>query len=168
MKQLAILVVFATILALAFGCGPVASGNADDLTYGPGGCTYKANFQQQGVRNPWPPIISKEMVLADNVTISYRAEIETRAGETRRNIFAAWKAGGLKYSGLTLLVSGMPAGIEVKEGEECGGLPGTVKQVFIIEISKDVKPGEYTFEINIEFEGKNYGKIPCTIKVVGS
>ncbi|MDP2729695.1 MAG: hypothetical protein Q8O55_04360 [Dehalococcoidales bacterium] len=169
MRRLATIIILTTALTLTFGCGPVATGQPDDLTYGPGGFTYKANFQQQGVRNPWPPIISKDVVLADNITISYRAEIETRAGEIRNNIVAARKAGGgHENPELNLSVSNVPAGIEVKEGEEGGGLPGTVKHLLIIEISKDVKPGEYTFDIGIEFNGKDYGKIPCTIKVVKS
>ena len=113
----------------------------------------------------WPPIKTIEVVLADNVTVTYRASIVTEAGQTRNNIVAVRKAGVHDSRPLNLTVSNIPAGFKVTE-EGSGGLPGTSVKVLIIEIAREVKPGEYTVDIGIEFDGKDYGKIPCTIKVV--
>jgi len=38
--------------------------------------------------------------------------------------------------------------------------------VLVIEILQDVHPEKYTFEINVGIDGKDYGIIPCTIKVI--
>ncbi len=165
MGRLATLIILVAILALAVGC---KSGlQPDDIVITPGGSAYRANVHQVGVRDRWPEIQQSTVVLADNVTITYRANIETRASELRNNLIFMRIAGrhDLKYSDLNISASNLPAGISVKEGE-AGGLPGNVATLLIIEISQDVKPGEYTFEIGVEFEGKDYGNIPCTVTVV--
>ncbi len=36
----------------------------------------------------------------------------------------------------------------------------------MIEISPEIKPGQCTFEIGLEINGKDYGTIPCTIEVI--
>ncbi len=165
MKRLAIPILFVTILALVLGCW--LGQQPDDIVITPGGSSYRANGIEQGKTNPWPPIQSSTVVLADNVTITYRADIETRAGESRNNLIFMRIPGrhDLKHSDLNLSASNLSPSISIKEGE-AGGLPATVVKLLIIEISQDVKPGEYTFEIGVEFEGKDYGKIPCTIRVV--
>ncbi len=35
-----------------------------------------------------------------------------------------------------------------------------------IQISSDVKPGKYTFNVNVILNGIDYGLLPCTINVV--
>ena len=165
MRRLAVLVIIATALALVSGCGPVASGQPDDIVITPGGPAYRANVHQQGLRNPWPEIQTKTVVLADNVSVNYRADIETKAGETRNNIVFASMPGFHESPELALSFSDIPDGIEVKD--DGGGMarPGVADEELSIVISGDVKPGEYTFEIGIEFNGKDYGTLPCTIKV---
>ena len=154
-------------LALTVGCNPIPPGQQpDDVVPTPGGAAYRANVHQQGVKDLWPPIETSEVVLTDNVIVTYRASIVTAAGETRNNIVGVRKAGFHNNPALTLLVSNIHAGIEVKEGEKGGGLPGTANEVLIIEVLKSTLPGEYIFDIGVEFNGKDYGKIPCTIKVV--
>ncbi len=158
-------------MGLPLGCNPSPLGQQpDDIVTTPGGAAYRANVHQQGVRDLWPLIETSEVVLADNVTITYRADIETKAGESRNNIVFLRIPGrhDLGISNLNLSVSNSPSGIEVREGEGGGGLPGTIAQVLIIEISQNVKPGEYSFEIKVEFEGEDYGQLPCTIKVAKS
>ena len=165
MNRFGILATVVAILALAFGCR--LGQQPDEIVITPGGSSYRANVIEQGKTNPWPPIQSSTVVLGDNVTIAYRADIETRAGELRNNLIFMRIPGrhDLKYSDLNLSTGNLPLGISIKEGE-AGGLPGTIAKLLIIEISQDVKPGEYTFEINVQFEGKDYGQLPCTIKVV--
>lgn len=172
MKRLAILVIFTVLLILFTGCSPKPSSGQqpDDIVTTPGGMAYRANVHEQGKPDFWPPVEVSTVVLADNVTIYYRSDIETEAGELRNNIVSMGILGrhDLSIRDLNLSISNLPAGIAVREGESSGGLPGTIARVIIIEISQEIKPGEYTFEINVEFEGKDYGQIPCTINVVES
>jgi hypothetical protein len=170
LKRLAVLMSLIAILALGLGCRPAPppGEQPDDIVYTPGGIAYRANVHEQGVTNPWPPIQTSTVVLADNVTITYRADIETKAGEARNNIITLRIPGRLVNDSrdLKLAAGSLPAGIQVKEGEQSGGLPGTIAQVLVVEISQGIKMGEYVFQIDVEFEGKDYGNIPCTIRVV--
>jgi len=172
MRQLAAPIILATVLGLSLGCTPTSSAGEepDDIVYTPGGITYRANVHEQGVANPWPSIQSSTVVRDDNVTITYRADIETRASESRNNIvfIKIPDRYGFDTHNLNLSADNVPDGIHIEEGEGGGGLPGIMAKVLIIEISKGVKPGEYSFEINVEFEGESFGEIPCTLKVVQS
>jgi len=47
-----------------------------------------------------------------------------------------------------------------------GGRPGILLTVLMIEISPEVPPGEYTFEIGIEINGQDYGTVPCTLYII--
>jgi len=136
----------------------------DDIMPTPGGPQYRANVHQEGVENPWPPIQTKEEVLGDNVYVTYRAYIETKARESRNNILRVVTP-GRDIRSLNLYASNIPTGIEVKHGIQWHG-PRTIAQVLVIEISQDVELGQYTFEIGMEIDGKDYGTVPCTIKVI--
>jgi len=140
----------------------------DDIIPTPGGWAYRANVHQQGVENPWPPIESTSIVLgsgADTLNISYRDYIETEAGGIKNNIIRAGKEGGLFDSRLALYSVVVPAGIELSDGGRGVGLPGTLGTILVIEISPDVTPGQYSFEIGLEIDGRDYGTVPCAIKV---
>jgi hypothetical protein len=141
------------------------SERPDDIMTTPGGPQYRANVHQEGIKNPWPPIAVSEIVLDANVHVTYRAYIETKSGEARNNIIYINVPGQEYISSLKLSAINLPAGIEAKEGEPYHR-PKIIAQVLVIEISQDVKPGEYAFEIGIEIDGKGYGKVPCTIKVL--
>ena len=130
----------------------------------PGGPIYRANFRQEEVENPWRPIETKEEFLDENVICLYRAYIETKAGEARNNIIRVVTP-GRDIRSLNLYASNIPNGIEVKRGMEWHG-PHSIAQVLIMEISQDVQPGQYALEIGVEIDGKNYGTVPCTIKVL--
>ena len=152
------------------GMLPPAEGQeaADDIVITPGGGAYRANVHHQGEENPWPSIESTRAVLgsgADSLRISYRDYIETGAGETRNNIIHVGKEGGLHGSNLALYAVAVPAGIELTDGGRGIGLPGATGAVLVIEISPDVAPGRYSFEIGLEIDGKDYGTVPCTVEV---
>jgi hypothetical protein len=124
MKRL-ILFVAATSLMLAFlSCAmPTAEGQADDVVSTPGGLAYRANIHEQGVKNPWPPIESTEVVLGgppDVTRVSYRDHIETKAGQTRNNIFCIYlpnvnvnDASFVKPMAVSLKAINLPARINV-------------------------------------------------------
>jgi len=142
----------------------------DDIVPAPGmGPAYRANVHQQGVENPWPPVNTTRVTITssfevDTVYIRYRDYIETEAGESRNNaIFISM--GNRAVGNLNLYTVNLPASIEVTEGMRWHG-PGPVSSVLVIEISPDVQPGQYNFGIGIEIDGKDYGTIPCKIKVL--
>ena len=65
----------------------------------------------------------------------------------------------------------LPDGITIeRDGQMYGGIGGQDKQssrvVLLIHIAPQVKPGEYPFAIYLEYEGKDYGTIPCQIEVI--
>jgi len=144
----------------------------DDIVPAPGmGPAYRANIRQQGVENPWPPIDTTKVTItssfeADTVYVRYRDYIETEAGESRNNVVFI-SMGNRAVRNLNLYTVNLPAGIEVTEGMRWHG-PGPVSAVLVIEISPDVQPGQHDFDICIEIDGKDYGVIPCTIKVIDS
>ena len=147
---------------------PATEGEApDDIMVTPFGPAYRANFHQAGVVNPWQPIQTVEVALASNTDVAYviyRDYIETKAGETRNNIVIV-RTPDWDIQSLNLYASDIPSGIEIAEKSRWHG-PRIIAPVLIIEISQDVKPGEYTFEINLEIDGKDYGSVTCIIKIV--
>jgi len=142
----------------------------DDIMPAPGmGPAYRANIHQQGVENPWPPIDTTEVTLGtsfetDTVYARYRDYIETEAGESRNNIVFV-SMGNRAVSSLNLYTVNLLTGIKVTEGMRWHG-PGAVSVVLMMEIAPDVQVGQYNFGIGIEVDGKDYGTIPCTIKVL--
>jgi len=143
----------------------------DDIMPAPGlGPAYRANIQQAGVENPWPPINTTKVTItssfeADTVYLRYRDYIETKAGESRNNVISI-SMGNRAVGNLNLYAVDIPTSMGITEGMRWHG-PGPVAPVLVIDISPDVKTGEYSFGIGIEIDGKDYGTIPCTIKVTG-
>jgi hypothetical protein len=153
---------------------------ADDIMPAPGfGPAYRANVHQQGVENPWPSIETTDVVLgsgSNEAHITYRDNIETKAGETRNNIIMViipnenniirlLLTPNKNVRSLNLYSNNVPAGISLIDAMRWGG-PNSMASVLVIEISQDVPTGQYTFEIGLEINGKDYGTVPCTIKVL--
>jgi len=66
---------------------------------------------------------------------------------------------------VTLSSTDLPSGITVTQDWQWHYGPIS-KAALKIEISPQVKPGEYTFNINVDINGEDYGTVPCTIKVL--
>jgi hypothetical protein len=141
----------------------------DDIVITPGGIAYRANVHHQGEENPWPSIKGSNVTLSNwfsEINLNYREHIETGAGETRNNIFRVSRESGFHEGNLNLYAASIPSGIELTQ--RIGGvMPGILLAVLVIEISPDVAPGQYSFEIGLEVNGRDYGTVPCTIEVVG-
>jgi hypothetical protein len=141
----------------------------DDIVFTPGGTAYRANVHQVGEENPWPPVEITMVVLVNGsseISVWYRDYIETAAGEVRNNILEVWRSEQpLLDSSLNLYSIDVPAGIELTD---VGGsaFPGVIATVLVIEVSPDVEPGQYAFEIGLEIDGDDYGTVPCTIEVL--
>lgn len=158
------------------GVPPGTAGAAnDDIVFPPGGFTYRANVHQQG-QPDWPPVEQTEATLWNFTriaNITYRSYIETKAGETRNNLFY------LKISGFPSLDPlkatyesvNLPEGFMVERGGEMyGGIGGQDKGasriVMKINISQKVAPGEYAFQFKVIVDGAEFGSVPCTVKVL--
>ena len=157
------------LVSFAAGCSenppPVqVVGNPDDVMTTPGGPAYRANVQQEGIKNPWPPVQSSEITLADDIYITYRAQIETQAGQTRNNIVYI-RTSGNSIDDVQIRVGIVHDGMHIKQGIIWRGPMGSVAQVLQIEISKEVKAGQYLLKMDVNINGMSYGQIPCTITV---
>jgi hypothetical protein len=148
----------------------------DDIVFPPGGFTYRANVHQQGEPD-WPPVQQTEVTLdalSGTVNIQYRDYIETEAGETRNNIIFLNGRDAPELSDPLKVQyhnEGLPDGIHVERDRQMyGGIGGQDKKssrvVLLVHIAPQVKPGEYPFAIQLEYEGKDFGSIPCTIRVL--
>jgi hypothetical protein len=148
----------------------------DDVLPAPGmGPQYRANMQAQGVTNPWPPIQSTEVTLGTSsnaVQVTYRDYIESKAGQTRNNIFFIYRPGSALPSpndtpfDVILKATDLPSGITVTQDWQWSGSATQRKKGLKIEISPQVEPGEYAFGIDVLINGQDYGTIPCSIRVV--
>jgi hypothetical protein len=144
----------------------------DDIVPTPGGIAYRANvhsIEDMGKEYPGPPIKNTSTTLSyrfSEINVTYRNPIETGAGETRNSIFRVSRESGFYEGTLNLYATTIPPGITLTQCISAG-LIGTLATVLVIEISPDVVPGQYNFEIGLEVNGRDYGTVPCTIEVVG-
>lgn len=148
----------------------------DDIVSAPGGFTYRAGIHQEG-QPDWPPVPQSEITLAtpsSTIDIQYREYIETKAGETRNNIIFLNGRSAPDISDplqINYVAVGLPDGISIQKDQQMyGGIGGQDKKsarvVLKIFIASQVKPGEYPFSIHLEYDGKEIGSIPCTVKVL--
>jgi len=150
---------------------------ADDIVTAPGGFTYRANVHQEG-QPDWPPIPQSQTSVSGPfgaISLQYRSYIESKADETRNNIFfldarnAPEIADPLQVS---YRPEGLPDGMTLaRDRQMYGGIGGQDKKssrvVLKIQIAANVKPGEYPFAIHLVYQEKDFGSIPCTVKVLG-
>lgn len=166
MKKL--IIVLAAALVLAIGCQATspATEAPDDLIPCPGGWAYRANVIEAGKPNPWPPVDVSAVAFDDNVSVNYRSHIETAAGETRNNIVSVGVLLTTRYEPpeISLYITNTTTGIAVTQGDTYSR-PGFSEQVLVVNISQAVNPGEYTFQIGMVVDGKDYGMLSCTINV---
>ena len=146
---------------------PAGEEAYDDIVPAPGaGPIYRANFNL-GEDNPWPQIEVTDVFLdsgSNETRVIYRDYIETKTGETRKNIIKVIIPNKNAHS-LNLYANDIPTGITLNVGMQWSG-PGTKGSVLVIEIAEDVATTEYTIEIGLEINDEDYGTIPCTIKVI--
>jgi hypothetical protein len=143
---------------------PTGPEAPDDIVHTPGGDAYRANVHQVGVPDKWPSIQSV-LETRDSLIFQYRKNIETKAGETRKNIIAVYGGEALINGELALFSSVLPEGLKLTDVGG-GGRPGMLLTVLAIEISADITPGNYAFSIGIEVNGDDYGTFPCMINVI--
>ena len=151
-------------------------GEPDALVRDSFGISYAVNFfAKNGISLPdnWRIMNTETSNFANDtlqIVVRYGAKIATEAGEMRNNIIevlvldAMDRGKTLRYDGLNVKVSDPPDGLQF---EQWGFWPhlGKVTTVLKIDVAVDAKPGLHNYDIDVEFEGKYYGTLPCTIEV---
>lgn len=148
----------------------------DDIVFPPGGFTYRANVHQAGQPDQWAPVLQNSTTVnspSGSIAITYRDYIETKAGENRNNIVYINCQNAQQISDpleVQYRAEGLPPGITLARFQDMyGGIGGldtrSARVVLVAHIALQVKPGEYKFSIVLEYQGKDIGSIPCTIKV---
>jgi hypothetical protein len=151
----------------------------DDIIGTPGGPAYRANIHQQGVSNPWPPIQNTIVTLdnpANPAEINYRGYIyaTTASAQVRNSLFYVTFPNvkpddtSLPTLSIILKAEDLPAGITAAQTElqwHDGDPTRRCASAMTIQIPP-IKPGQYTFNIDIVLNGVDYGRVPCTIDIV--
>jgi hypothetical protein len=147
---------------------------ADDIVTTPGGPAYRANVHEQGVADRWPSIQTTEITLGagpDAARIRYRNSIETKAGQTRNNILVInlpvdnTSQPGMSTTSTDVNLEDPPAGFTLARGQDWHGPGGTGEAVGMIAISSEVKAGQYDIRLAVKINDKDYGGLPCSMKV---
>jgi hypothetical protein len=186
MKIVVTFIFIALMLLFLSACGtkivPIPEGNvpnpgneqaADDVLPTPGGWAYRANINPDTADNPFPPIDSHNLAIYGHgisIYVTFRDYIETKAGETRNNIFSVGRAGDQAVNDpvsgvLRLYLLDTPQGITLTQ-DVGGGRPGLLQAVLMIDIAADVAPGLHNLRVGIEIDGKDFGSVPFTINVI--
>ena len=167
----------------------------DIVGFGPGVVSYRANYpcvvhtggSYYPTAVPSPDCIQQAKVTLSGCGfasgVTYRDYIETKAGEIRYNIFyiglldeslrelniSQHRQTGTWLVNYDIKLAGMVPDIQVKNvGCHLVGLnnfTGNPQCYLMIEISPQVKPGDYTLHFIIEANGQNCGELPCVIHV---
>lgn len=145
-----------------------AEGSPDDVMPAPGlGPQYRANIQQQGVQNPWPPVPITTINLAVNEgtgVLSYRSEAQAALGDTKYNIIKAFP--GEQVDSGRLYSVGAPDWLTLVHGQAYAGSGMMWGPVLAMEIGPEAPYGDYTLVLGIEINGTDYGTFPVTLTVI--
>ena len=181
-----------TVYEIPEGTEPQRAETYDDIVDCQRFYTYRANCPYVGTKTGPDWVRGPDFIRHAEVTLSgceftprvtYRDHIESKAGEIRYNMFSVvlkddgsqrWDEYERMYSptgkpaidyGIKLL--GTYPDIQVKKIGE--GHPYPIfeyKKIYLmIEISSQVKPGDYTLRFTFDFNGQNCGELPCVIHV---
>ena len=97
--------------------------------------------------------------------LNYRATIDTKAGQTRNNIFRLYGTDILTMQGVSAVFEpvNLPSGFEANEAQT--PISPTTTAAMNIQISPQVKPGSYTIQVSVQIGGKDYGQVTSTVTV---
>ncbi len=145
---------------------------ADDVVASPGGLAYRANVHPQEMAGSWPLVQTSTMNLGtppDLVQITYRDEIETKAGETRHNIFTIVAAnavnGNTAAPQVAISAFMVPELMTALATDNWSGPSGWSEIAFSISVSPNAKPGVYSIAYEARIDGRVPYLLPCAITV---
>ena len=68
---------------------------------------------------------------------------------------------------LRLYADDVPEGMKLTDGMQWVG-PRSRASVLVLEIAQELIPGEYNIDIGLLINGRDYGTLPCTVRVIDS
>jgi hypothetical protein len=152
-----------------------ATPSYDEAEVTAAGWRYRADFTQYNL----PRVQQDDVtigVVPNRAEIIYRSSITTPAGEIRTNIFFITLLDVSNIAPSTsvtpiqanLTAVNLPAGlIFTSDGEGTESDPWRACEVLThIQIGKNLKPGGYSFQFDVNVNGTDYGRIPCAIEIV--
>jgi hypothetical protein len=184
-----------TIYEIPEGTAPQRAETYDDIVGCGRITTYRANCPYVGPKTgpDWEPgpdcIRGTEVMLSGcqfAASVNYRDYIETRAGEIRSNLLSVMlQTGSVNFDELEFRARQTGKKIANYEIKQRGACPGIwVRKIWamnstfggiylgdtvfylMIEISPQVKPGDYALHFILEDSGQNCGELPCVIHVI--
>jgi len=182
-----------TIYEISDGTEPQRAETYDDIILCIRWYEYRANCPYVGPKTgpdwvPGPEYIKEAEVALSGCEfaprVKYRNHIETKAGEIRYNRFylllqdSSLREDIARMDEFTrkqtlhykLRQLGTYPDIQVKKFGEGNSYPGAFfgdYQIYLmIEISPQVKPGDYTLHFIVDANGQNCGELPCVIHVL--
>jgi hypothetical protein len=151
---------------------PIAMENADDIVPEMFGINYRANSNKNESSHIWLPIETVRVKLGtniDQISVGYRNQISTKAGETRNNIIDVMRIVSenetWNFQNVEIYLANTPKDIEFYQ---YGAWPhlNTVATVLTLKISCGIEVRTYDFSIGLKLDGKDYGLFPCTITIL--
>jgi hypothetical protein len=139
---------------------------ADDIVFVPAGIeVYRAQINPPNQFGTIQTTSVTKGNSANAVYVSYRDNIETKAGEIRNNIIYITQ--NTIINNAFLSVTDLPVGITAKvdAGVYNSNFQPGWEQIIEFNISSGLNPGSYNFNIDVMVDGIDYGTIPCTLKV---
>ena len=104
----------------------------------------------------------------DDPSVLYRSHIITKAGQIRYNIIAVHKPRQTGFQ-VDMRITNIPDKIEfylARVGYGGAGPAGDYYQsVLVIDIPRNIEPGDYKTDILVFLDGKYLATLPCTIQV---
>ncbi|MGD0855004.1 MAG: hypothetical protein ABSA18_04285 [Dehalococcoidia bacterium] len=138
----------------------------DDPFDGPAGVGYRSGAETPYLIDIKPKVKVAKVTLGDNVSIYYRDNIETKAGQIRINIVTTISRdiGSWGSHKVNLKLANIPKDIQVKNTGV--SIVGKYSIVLMMEILPQVKPGDYKIGLLVFIDDQYYGELPCTIHVI--
>lgn len=149
------------------GSMPQREKTYDDIMYTPGaGLTYRGNILEYKQPPKWEHVEGKEVSLKNGFKLSYRNNIETKAGQVRTLIFVTGLPGSEMSRNYEVIFeqANIQEAIQVKKIDQSTWYLD--RQAFMIDISPKVKPGDYKLGFFIYINEEYYENLPCTIHVI--
>ena len=112
------------------------------------------------------------MVSGGPAQVTYRAFIESPAGQTRNSLVTIKLPEPVPFGpDVRLIVEGIdvPEGIAVSQNTDKQSYPGDpvtrVTGIVEVHIAATATPGEYPFQLKLHIGDTAYGEVPCTVSV---
>jgi|GEM_PF-6312995 len=148
------------------GTMPQREATYDDIIRTPGGTfSYRGNILETGKISELESVKHIKVLLDGGFYVSYRNVIETKARQIRTILFFTSHPGiDMTNYLIKIKQSNLLEGIQVKQIEQLTWLSDAI--AFMVEISPQIKPGDYKLGFLMFVNGEYFGDLPCNIHII--